>query len=613
MKRISGAIILLLFLLLGCEQVREPETVVQPEAKTEVQAKSIADNTVALELNQLYIDFEQDFLALNPINGIFRDNMSFNDQHGDFLSDEYFAKSKALDEAYLKRITAFDPSALSGSDRVSYDIFKYNREQVLQSYENGSNMFAAMMPVNQMASWTSFFPMLGSGQTAQPFNTVEDYDNWIKRAKGFNTYVDQAIMRMQQGVEQGVVMPTLLMKKVIPQLEAQVNMDVEKSPFYLPITNMPESFSDEDKARLTAAYKALIKDDIMASYAKLGSYIKNDYINHTRETHGIGSLPNGKVAYNQSIEIMTTTTMDAETIHEIGLKEAERLFNEMKKVKDQVGFEGDMQTFFNYLKTDPKFYYETAEELMQGYEDLRDVINPKLDMIFNIQPKTDYVIRPVEAFRERSMAAAQYFPGEVDGSRPGVFYVNTYDLTARPIWMMNALSIHEASPGHHFQVSLNREAGDLPPFRRFAGYSAYSEGWGLYSETLGIEMGLYEDPYQYFGMLYAQIWRANRLVVDTGIHAKGWTREQAIDFMKSNSPVSETDVVAEVERYMAMPGQALSYMIGRMKLEELRKRAETTLGDKFDLREFHKEVLADGAMPMAILEQKIDRWIESVN
>jgi uncharacterized protein (DUF885 family) len=466
-----------------------------------------------------------------------------------------------------------------------------------------------MMPVSQFFSWPSFLPMLGSGQTAQPFKTVKDYENWIKRAKGFSQYVSQAIMRMQQGVEKGVVLPTLLMKKAVPQLEAQLVQDIEQSPFYMPITNMPEDFSEEDKKRLTEAYISLIKDDLMPSYAKLANYIKDDYMNHTRETHGIGALPGGDVAYKQAIRTMTTTDLDAKTIHEIGLKEAERLFAEMLKVKDKVGFEGDIQSFFTHLKTDPQFYYDKADDLVQGYEDLRGVINPKLDMIFNIMPKTDYVIKPVEAYRERSMAAAQYFPGAVDGSRPGIFYLNTYDLGARPKWMMNALSIHEASPGHHFQISLNRETGELPPFRRFSGYSAYSEGWGLYSETLGIEMGLYEDPYQYFGMLYAQIWRANRLVVDTGIHAMGWTREQAIEFMKSNSPVPETDVIAEVERYMALPGQALSYMIGRMKIQELRKRAESAMGDQFDLREFHKEILADGAMPLAILEQKINRWI----
>jgi len=562
-------------------------------------------------LEQLYLDYQKEFLDLNPVVAIFRGNMDYNDQFPDHQSDVYLLKSKTLNEKYLKRLTAINPSSLTGSDRVSYDIFKYSREQALESYANGSTHFKAMLPVNQIFSLPQFLPRFASGQLPQPFNTIKDYENWVKRAKGFDGYVDRAISRMQEGVAKGVVMPTILMEKTIPQLEAQIVENIEDSPFYIPITIMPDTFSDEEKAKIKNDYNILIKDHLIASYKKLADYIKNDYMKHTRETHGIGSLPNGNVVYRQDIRQMTTTDMDVNEIHEMGLKQAKLLFNEMKKVKAKVGFEGNMQAFFLYLKTDPQFYYEDAESLIQGYEDLRGIINPTLDKIFNIHPETDYIIKAIEPFRERSMAAAQYFPGAPDGSRPGIFYVNTYDLKSRPKWMMETISIHEASPGHHFQISLNQEAGDLPPFRRFGGYSSYSEGWGLYSETLGLEMGHYKDPYQYLGMLYAQIWRANRLVVDTGIHAKGWTREQAIEFMKSNSPVSDTDAVVEVERYMAAPGQALSYMIGSIKIKELRKRAEEKLGNKFNLKKFHKEILADGAMPLAILEQKINRWIET--
>jgi len=616
MNKTSLSLTILLALSgVSCSQSDDTSKTSEPtEVKAEQKVVDTAqeqDEKLVNNLNQLYLDYEKDFLALNPIAALFRGNMDYNDQFPDGQSDAYLAKSKALDEKYLKRLTAIDPSSLTSSARVSYDIFKYNRDQALEGYANGSTVFGAMMPINQIFSLPQFFPMFASGQLPQPFKTVKDYEDWSKRAKGFDGYVDRAISRMQEGLSKGVVMPTILMEKTIPQLEGQVMSNIEESPFYMPITKLPDTFTDEEKATIKKDYEVLIKDHLMASYKKLADYIKNDYIKHTRETHGIGSLPNGKVAYQQAIRQMTTTNMDADIIHDIGLKQAEYLFNEMKKVKAKVGFEGDMHAFFTFLKTDPQFYYEDAESLLQGYEDLRNKINPTLDKIFNIEPKTDYIIKAIEPFRERNQAAAQYVPGAPDGSRPGIFYVNTYDLTARPKWMMEALSIHEASPGHHFQISLNQEAGDLPPFRRFGGYSSYSEGWGLYSETLGLELGHYTDPYQYFGMLYTQIWRANRLVVDTGLHAKGWTREQAIDFMKSNSPVSETDAVVEVERYMAMPGQALSYMIGSMKIKELRKRAETKLGDKFSLQEFHKEVLADGAMPLAILEQKIDRWIKT--
>ncbi len=605
--------IVFVFFAVSCSQSEQQKDKSEPaQTKVEVnvtEATAEQNEMLVKNLDQLYLDFEKDFLDLNPISALFRGNMDYNDQFPDGQSDAYLAKSKALDEKYLKRLSAIDPISLTGSDRVSYDIFKYNREQSLEAYANGTTVFNAMLPINQIFSLPQFFPMFASGQLPQPFKTVKDYEDWAKRAKGFDGYIDRAISRMQEGVSKGIVMPTILMEKTIPQLEGQVMTNIEESPFYMPITKLPDTFTDEEKAKIKKDYEVLIKDHLMVSYKKLADYIKNDYIKHTRETHGIGSLPNGKVAYQQAIRQMTTTNMDADKIHDIGLKQAEHLYNEMKKVKAKVGFEGDMQAFFTYLKTDPRFYYEDAESLIQGYEDLRNKINPTLDKIFNIKPETDYIIKAIEPFRERNQAAAQYIPGAHDGSRPGIFYVNTHDLAARPKWMMEALSIHEASPGHHFQISINQEAGDLPPFRRFAIYSSYSEGWGLYSETLGLEMGHYTDPYQYFGMLYAQIWRANRLVVDTGLHTKGWTREQAIDYMKSNSPVSETDAVVEVERYMAAPGQALSYMIGSMKIKELRKRAEQKLGDKFSLQEFHKQVLADGAMPLAILEQKIDRWI----
>jgi len=287
------------------------------------------------------------------------------------------------------------------------------------------------------------------------------------------------------------------------------------------------------------------------------------------------------------------------------------MFLEMQRVKDEIGFDGDMQAFFEHLRTDPQYYFDSAEELVREYDDLRNKINPTLDSIFDAKPAADYVVKEIEAFRAKSMAAAQYFMGTPDGSRPGIFYINTYDLPSRPKYMMEALSLHEASPGHHFQISLSQEMDDLPPFRKFGGYTAFSEGWGLYAESLGQELGLYTDPLQYFGSLYTDIWRANRLVVDTGMHALGWTRQQAIDWMQNNSPISDVDVVAEVERYIAIPSQALAYKIGQLKIRELRARAEAALDDDFDVREFHNQVLTTGALPLFVLEAKIDRWIEA--
>jgi len=348
---------------------------------------------------------------------------------------------------------------------------------------------------------------------------------------------------------------------------------------------------------------------LVPAYAKLHDYINDEYMQHTRETVGQADSPGGEDYYAFMVRETTTTDYTPEEIHEIGKREAERIYAEMERVRDEVGFDGSMEEFFVHLREDPQYHFNTEEEILAAYDELRNTIDPKLDALFGVKAKAPYVIKAVEPFRAQSMAAAQYFPGTPDGSRPGIFYVNTYDLPARPKWFMESLSIHEANPGHHFQISISQEVEDLPAFRAFGGYTAYNEGWGLYSESLGKEMGLYTDPLQYFGSLFGDIWRANRLVVDTGMHALGWTREDAIEYMASNSPITDTDVVAEVERYIAIPSQALAYKIGQLKIRELRNRAEEALGDQFDVRAFHDLVLTSGALPLFVLEAEVDRWI----
>ncbi|GLP95733.1 DUF885 domain-containing protein [Paraferrimonas sedimenticola] len=588
--------------------VAAPAVHAEPPQDPSTQAAVVS---ASKHLNQLFMDYQEEMLQLNPIVATIRGDMRFNDQFGDWDSEENDKAQQALNTKYLNKIRAIDPKTLSGQDRVSYDIFLYDRETAEQNRKLGVAEIQGLMPLTQFGGWPMYLPQMSDGMLGQPFNTVEDYDNWIKRVSGFAPYVDRVIAKMRKGAEQGVVLPTILAEKLLPQVQAFVGLTPQKSPFWGPIKKLPDSFSKPDQARIIFEYEQQIKQGVIPAFERLATFIETEYMPKTRKSHGIDGIPKGKLVYQQAIKQFTTTDLSAEEIHQMGLKEADRLFEEMKKVKAKTGFKGDMKAFFEYLKTDPKFYYTKAEDLLQGYEDLRAVVDPKLDKIFNVEPKAPYIIKAVEPFREKSMAPAQYFRGSPDGKRPGVFYANTYDLKARPKWFMEALSLHEASPGHHFQVSLNQEAGNLPPFRRYGGYGAYVEGWGLYAEVLGLEMGMYTDPYQYFGMLYAQIWRANRLVVDTGLHAKGWTREQAIEFMQSNSPISDADVVAEVERYMAMPGQALGYMIGRMTLQEIRAKAEAKLGGKFDLREFHRQVLIDGAMPLTILEAKINRWVES--
>jgi uncharacterized protein (DUF885 family) len=545
------------------------------------------------------------------MSATFRGDSRYNDQWGpyDRLSDEYAAASYDLSQRYLARLVTIDPSSLNELDRLNYDIFQLDRENAIERDDLGFNEFQSLTPVSQFFSVPNFLVMLGSGATAQPFKTPQDYDNWIARSSGFVEHVDLSISKMREGVELGVVRPRILMEKALPQLAAQVVDTPEQSDFWAPVTNMPETFSDEDRDRITAEYREHISNVLMPAYAKLHDYIKDEYLQNTRETIGQGDVPGGADYYAFIVRESTTTDYTPEEIHEIGKREAKRIFAEMERVKDEVGFEGDMQAFFEHLRSDPRYYFDNEKDIIDAYDELRKTINPTLDMSFDVKAKADYVVKPVEAFRAESMAAAQYFMGTPDGSRPGIFYVNTYDLPSRPNYVMEALSLHEASPGHHFQISIAQEVEGLPAFRKFGGYTAYVEGWGLYAESLGKELGLYTDPLQYFGMLYFDIWRANRLVVDTGMHALGWTRQDAIDWMQGNSPITDVDVIAEVERYIAIPSQALSYKIGQLKIRELRNRAEEALGDRFDVREFHNQILTTGALPLIVLEAKIDRWI----
>jgi len=580
------------------------------EKASETAAEPAVD--VVAELTALYHEFDEEMLALNPIFATFRGDHRFNDQWGphDFLSDEYAEAMFDLHQRYLAKLVEYDPDTISGQDRLNFDIFKFDRENAIEREEQGYNDYEGLTPVSQFFSVPNFLPMLGSGAVGQPFETPQHYDDWIKRSTGFVNHVDLSISKMREGVELGVVQPRILMEKALPQLSAQVVESPEVSAFYGPVARMPESFSEEDRARLTAAYEDHIMNVLVPAYAKLHDYINDEYMQHTRDTVGQADSPGGKDYYAFMVRESTTTNYTPEEIHEIGKREAERIFAEMEAIRDQVGFEGTMDEFFEFLRNDPQFHFKTEEEILTAYDELRDTIDPKLGALFGTLAKAPYVIKAVEPFRAESMAAAQYFPGTPDGSRPGIFYVNTYDLPARPKWFMEALSIHEANPGHHFQISISQEVEDLPAFRAFGGYTAYNEGWGLYAESLGKELGMYTDPLQYFGSLFGDIWRANRLVVDTGIHALGWTREEAIEYMAANSPITDTDDVAEVERYIAIPSQALAYKIGQLKIRELRNRAEESLGDDFDVRAFHDVVLTSGALPLFVLEAEVDRWIE---
>jgi uncharacterized protein (DUF885 family) len=558
-------------------------------------------------LNALFDEYFERNLEMNPISATFIGDYRFNDRLANTNSPEYRAAKTAMDEEFLQRLLAVDREQLDYQDQLSYDLFRINREQSLE----GNQFPSYLQPINQFYSLTSFFVQLGSGSSAHPFKTVKDYDDFLSRADQFAVNVEQVISNMKEGMREGIVQPRILMEKLVPQLESQLVDDPEDSSFYAPIRNMPDNFGKADRERLTAAYADKISDTIIPAYERLNNFIGDEYLAAARETVGLYALPNGEDWYSYLVRVRTTTDMTPHEIHQIGLDEVARIQSQMRGVMEEVGFEGDLKDFFEFVNTDDQFFFDDAEELIQGYRDMSEHISELSKNLFEIFPETAFEVRRVEAFREKSAAGGSYMAGTADGSRPGVFYANAYDIKARGKWAMESLFLHEAIPGHHFQIMIQRENDALPDFRRYGGFTAFSEGWGLYAESLGKELGVFTDPYQYFGGLNAELWRAIRLVVDTGIHAKGWTRQQVLDYMYANSAVAEARAVAEAERFMAIPGQALAYKVGQLRIRAIRDDAEARLGDRFDVRDFHTQVLKDGAMPLSILEAKIDRWIEA--
>jgi uncharacterized protein (DUF885 family) len=557
------------------------------------------------QLAALVSEFYERNLELHPLSATQAGDDRFDDQLANRYAPEYIAAIGALNETFLKRLLEIDASALEGQDWLTYEAFKLSRENTIA----GQQFHSELQPISQFYSMPNSFVQLGSGAAFHPFKTVKNYDDFLGRIDDYVVLNDQMIENMKLGMKQGIVQPRILMEKAVPQLESQVVENVEDSSFYLPIKNMPDDFSNEDRERLTAAYTVAITDKIIPAYRQLANFIGDEYLSAARESVGLSELPNGEAWYAHMVKLRTTTELTPDEIHQIGLNEVARIHEEMRGVMQQVGFDGDLKDFFDFLNTDDQFYFDEPEQLIQGYRDMSDYIEGLAPKLFSVFPKTGFEVRRVEPYREKSASGGSYSSGTPDGSRPGVFYANAYDIKARPIWAMESLFLHEAIPGHHFQISIQREAEALPDFRRFGGYTAFSEGWGLYAESLGKEMGVYTDPYQYFGALNAELWRALRLVVDTGLHAKGWSRQDVLDYMYANSAVKEARAVSEAERFMAIPGQALAYKIGQLKIRELRDRAEEKLGDNFDVRAFHSVILVDGALPLSLLEQKVDRWI----
>jgi len=560
-------------------------------------------------LFQLFKDSDEASLKRNPINALFRGDMRYADRLGDFITDQYYAAERAASESDLAALRAIPRDQLNQTDQLAYDVFEFNTKDTLRGLQPDMLALTAVRPINHFFGIHTFYPTFASGKGAAQFKTLEDYENNLKRHKDFVTFLDRAIGRFKEGEKSGVVDTKLTVRNMIEQLDNQLKLKPDDSPYMGPVKEFPAGFSDSDKARLTAEYRTATTDEIYPALTRLRDFFQNEYLAHAREGVGLKYMPGGDKLYAYLVQSTTTTDMTPEQIHQLGLSEVARITKEFDKVRRQVGFKGTLPQFFDYMRTSPKFQPKSREQLNQDYYNLKEKVDAQVPRFFSLVPKTPLKIQPYEPFREKFEAGGSYQPGTPDGSRPGTFFFNAYDLPSRSTWEETTLFLHEGEPGHHFQISIAQENAALPSFMRFGGNTAYAEGWALYAETLGYDMGFYKDPYARFGTLNDEMLRAMRLVVDTGIHAKGWTRDQSIAYMLGHSGMSKTEATAEVERYIAIPSQATAYKIGALTIQRLRKKAETELGPKFDIREFHAQVLDSGALPMKILEEKIDRWI----
>ena len=502
---------------------------------------------------------------------------------------------------FLRRVYAIDRAALPEADKLNYELFRRDLQRRVDEHQ----FKGYLMPFSQRGGVQN----LDSQASYLRFETVGDYEDWLARMDKIDTVVDQTIEVANRGIEQGLVLPRVLMERIPDQIAVQLVDKSEDSPFYRTFETMPDAIGQKDQQRLRTAAVKTIEDTVVPAYRKLARYFDKTYLPATRDTVGLSNLPNGSAWYEFLARRYTTTLMTPDEIHRTGLEEVKRIRGEMQAIIDELGFEGDFSDFLTFLRTDPRFYYDNPDDLYEAYLATSKRIDPELVKLFGTLPRMPYGVKPIPDAIAPDTTTAYYSRPAADGSRAGIYWVNLYKPEVRPKYEIEVLSVHEAMPGHHLQLAIQQELGNMPDFRRYSGFTAFVEGWGLYSESLGYDLGLYEDPYSRFGALTYDMWRAVRLVVDTGIHYKGWTRQQAIDFFKDNAAKTEHDIVNEIDRYIVMPGQALAYKIGQLKILSLRAHAEATLGEDFDVRAFHDELLGAGALPLDILQQRMDAWL----
>jgi uncharacterized protein (DUF885 family) len=572
-------------------------------------AAARSPDSVSMQLQHLFAASDEANLKRNPLQALYRGDLRYAGEFGDDLSDAYFAAEKAAAVADLAALTQIDRNALPARDRVSYDVFRFQREDTLKGLDPALLKTQIERPIEHFYGAQASVPQLSSGEGAAPFKTVADYDNNLRRLAGYVVYLDRAVVRMRQGLADGITNPKLVMTHVVSQLDSLIAEGVDHSTFFKPIEHFPDTVSPSDRTRLKKIYAQFIRDELTPAHRRMRDFLKTEYLPHARDSVGLSQMPGGLRLYRHLVASATTTTMTPEEIHALGLSEVKRIHIEMEKVKTSAGFHGSLKEFDTFMRSDPQFAPASKEAMRAAFLTIDQKLQAAVPRDFTLLPKSPLELRPVPAMTEKTEAGGSYDGGTPDGSRPGVFYYNTYDLPSRRTWGFETLFLHEAIPGHHFQTSLAQENTALPAFQRFGGNTAYDEGWALYAESLGLELGLFTDPYQMYGHLNDEILRAMRLVVDTGIHAQAWDRNHSIDYMLANSAMSRTDATAEVDRYIAVPAQALAYKIGQLTIQRLRTKAEKELGSRFDVRAFHTQILMSGSVPMAVLEHKIEDWI----
>jgi len=554
--------------------------------------------------NDLHALFDAEWergLRENPVGATYIGDHRYDDRWPD-LSPAALKASYEGDKAVIAALDKIDPNQLTAEDQLNRDLFRRQYQAGIDTYDYGSQY----TPLSQRGGISSMHRIAD----VVVFKTVQDYEQWLARMRTIDKLVDQNIALMREGVQRGQVPPKIIMQRVPPQLDKQIVTDPTKSPFYGAFAKMPDSIPAAEQARLQAAARDAITKTVVPSYTKLKQSVVDDYLPKARDTVGLWDTPNGEARYAELARFYTTTDLTPDDIHEIGLKEVARIRGEMMKVIAKTGFKGSFEEFLTYLRTDAKFRYTDPQELLHAYEAMAKRVDPLLPQYFGKLPRMPYGVRPIAEQIAPDTTTAYYQGPAMDGRRAGYYYVNLYKPEERPKYEIPVLTIHEAVPGHHLQISLAQELGELPKFRRDFEATAFVEGWALYSESLGEEMGFYEDPYDKFGQLTYEMWRAVRLVVDTGLHHKRWSRQQAIDYFKANAAKTELDIINETDRYIGNPGQALAYKIGELKIKQLRGEATRQLGDRFDIRAFHDVVLGSGAIPLDVLEANVHRWID---